>query len=861
MNNALVMDYPAELLDEDVDVLTAAAGAHTGAMIALVPSEADLARLALENGEPLEELHLTLAYLGEAAEIDEEVREKIIESASQFFTEPVNTQAFSVNVFNPHNPEMETAVVLGIGGKDIEGPRGNIVSTVRGFMAMPEQHSPWLPHVTLRYTDDFEDLAELVSKLGPITFDTLRFAFAGEVTDVPLGTKYSGAAFSNTQMVEAAYQQSTEQEEVTAMDEIVLGVNWEEMDLSRLPGQLKKYWLGPKGSARVGGWGNEGSFRACQREMRKEGVPKRMIDGLCANLYHAATGHTPNQKKISALTADGYSADESASYAAWEGVLTLEGIESGDGRLFSLGSLDWAETPLPLMYQPSNTGGHSGSVLVGQITNVYRKNNQLYGTGVIDLNAKMGEFEVGKEVHRLMAEELMNGVSVDVDRVKDADVRMIFDSRDMNPGAKPRMTIFDRGRVRGATLVAFPAFTEAQIFLTDEMLTAAAVGTLYTETGRYASELIEWTDDDEGLEVLAAAARSSGWSKMPIADDSREWDKGEAVQRLVSWAGDDISGKYARAFLYKNSEGDPNLQGSYKFPIADVIDGTLTIVPNAVRNAAARLEGSDIPDEDKTRIRATLERILDRVHGPMTASGHTITFPELPPAWWFERPTDVPLKGALTVTDEGRVYGLLAPKNTTHRAVKTKVPVHNVDYSRFMKGETLVDGGGRVVTGVITMNCGHAPTENYGTLNDRITHYDNSCSVVADVVIGEYDGEVWVGGAAKPWITPEQFSTMMSCVLSGDWQPHPDRPGIREFVAALLVPVPGFAMARTEASVQYEDGTLVASAVPVEFEQTNKELLTAAARKKELMSAKLRSALQTQKAEMAARIMKGISNV
>lgn len=744
MSDVIVMDYPVVVEEEP---LTAATQVHTGAMIALVPSDADLARLALEDGEPAEELHLTLAYLGEAADISDEMRQQIITQAAQYFTSPVSTEAFSVNVFNPHNPEMATALVLGVKGEELEGPRSNVVSAVRGFFNMPEQHAPWIPHVTMIYTDELTRGLELTEKLGPITFDKIRFAFGGEVTDLYLGAPLIASFW---------------QEEFPMSENEVLTA------ATRLDKDLLKYWLGPKGSARVGGWGNEGSFRACQREMRKEGVPGRMIDGLCANLYRAATGRHPGRKKEehSVMTADGYvnelvdvetGAEETPAYAAWEGILTVEGIESGDGRLFSLGSLDWAQLPLPLMYQPANTGGHSGSVMVGQITNVVRKNNQLYGYGIIDLAARHNGDNIGQEVHRLMSEEFLNGVSVDVDKVKDADVEFVYGNMPGDlPAGKPKMTIFHRGRVRGATLVAFPAFVEAQLYLTGEMLTAAAV---------------DITQSVNPEDALVAAA---GWA--------------EDEEFLALMHADNV---------------------------------------------------------------------------PLTAAGHTITIPDLPPAWWFDEPTDVKMKGALTVTDEGRVYGLLAPKDTTHRAVKTKVPTRNVDYSRFMGRETIVEGGGRVVTGVITMNCGHAPTQNYGTLEDRIEHYDNSCSVAANIRIGETaDGEVWVAGATAPFATPEQVTRMLSCTLSGDWQPHPDRPGVREFIAALLVPVPGFAMARQAASVRYEDGALVAAAIPVVYEQIDKSsvnedteiLLAAGTRKKRMMKDRLYRKLNERKVKAVQRL-------
>jgi 2'-5' RNA ligase len=709
---ALLTEDAAGVLFPPADTLVASANpsAHTGAMVALVPSDADLERLAMEDGEPLEELHLTLAYLGEADAISEELRMKIVTACTQYFNSPVVTEAFSVNVFNPHNPDMETAVVLGIKGEELVEPQGNVMSAVRGaYAGMPDNHKPWIPHVTLKYTSDpkGEDQQEYVSRLGPITFDKIRFAFGGEVTDIQLGG-----------------------------DEVLTAA------VSRMPRQLKKYWLGPEGSARVGGWGNKGSFTRCQQAMREEGVDTDEIDGLCANLYRAATGKHPGRKKdvttasVTISNSDVMELEapvESATLVEWDGVLTLEGLESGDGRMFKFGSLDWAPLPLKLMYQPANTGGHSNSVLVGQITHVYRDGNQIMGRGIIDLEAKTAEgYAIGREVYRLMSESYLNGVSVDVDKVKDADVELKYSTEAPGPFDKPTMTVFNRGRIRGATLVAFPAFVEASIHLTGEVLTASAVGEVLTMT-------------DCGC------------------------------------------------------------------------DGQ-----------------------------------------PLTAASHTITIPDVPPAWWFSEPTDVEIKGALTITDEGRVFGQLAPKGVTHRSVKRQVPA-KVDYSRFMGAETLVAGADgqihRVVSGPITFNCGHASTDplEYGTLENRRNHYDNSCSVFADIAIGEdKDGNVWVAGAVKPWATGEQIQQAMSCRLSGDWQPHPDRAGVNEFIAALLVPVPGFATARKEASVTVRDGALVSSVVPVEF--VDNGLLTAAYRKKQIYRKRVGSFAERHKLELAQRM-------
>lgn len=390
----------------------------------------------------------------------------------------------------------------------------------------------------------------------------------------------------------------------------------------------------------------------------------------------------------------------------WEGTLVIEGAESGDGRLFALGSLDWAQLPLPLLYQPANTGGHSGSFTVGEITHAARRGNQVYGWGHVFGTSLGGEH--GEGIRNTMK---VGGVSVDVDKVKDADVELVFgddDGEGGNPFAKPETTIFHRGRIRGATLVAFPAFVEAKL--------------------RFTGVLAEQAEPTP----VTASVKSCG-----CGDGPNGFDEDGAAELLVASAEDDTS--------------------------------------------------------------------------------HTITIPNVPPAHWFSEPTDVEVSGALTITDEGRLFAIVAPADVTHRSVKTRVP-RNVDFSRFHKAETIVRGGERVVTGVITADCGHAPTQNYGTLDKRREHYDNSCSVLANVRVGQRrDGTIWAAGALNPGATADQVARALGCTLSLDVQPHPDRHGVREFIAAHLVPVPGFPLARTRASATYSDGVLSAAALPVAY--------------------------------------------
>jgi 2'-5' RNA ligase len=160
---------------------------HTGAMIALVPTAEDAKRLAVDDGEPAEELHVTLRYLGKGADFSEQSRKQLIEMVrgQAEKLKPFTAEAFNVAIFNPSGDE--PCVVLGLGGEDIVKAHAAVEAAVEDHGAdLPEPHKPFVPHLTLVYTADAGRVEELTDRVGPITFDRLRVAFAGEVTDIPL---------------------------------------------------------------------------------------------------------------------------------------------------------------------------------------------------------------------------------------------------------------------------------------------------------------------------------------------------------------------------------------------------------------------------------------------------------------------------------------------------------------------------------------------------------------------------------------------------------------------------------------------------------------------------------------------------
>ncbi|MGJ6964353.1 hypothetical protein ACSDR0_20810 [Streptosporangium sp. G11] len=100
---------------------------------------------------------------------------------------------------------------------------------------------------------------------------------------------------------------------------------------------------------------------------------------------------------------------------------------------------------------------------------------------------------------------------------------------------------------------------------------------------------------------------------LPLADHDRAWDGEEAEKRVRSWAGADEepNTKYREAHLWYDGD-EPENFGSYKLPIADVIDGRLKVVPHAVRAAGGILQGArggvKVPKEDLGRLKAHLAK-------------------------------------------------------------------------------------------------------------------------------------------------------------------------------------------------------------------------------------------------------------
>jgi 2'-5' RNA ligase len=183
---------------EHVEVtIRAAAEVHTGAMVALIPTVEDAERLAVEGGEPAEQLHVTLAYLGDAADLGARGQQDVIDGVSTAANglPQFDAEAFALNCFKPpgaqrdDGKDRDSCIVLGLSGDPIDAVHDLIEAALREALwsvPTPAPHRPWHAHMTLEYTEDLSKLAGLVDRIGPIRFDRIRIAFGGQHVDIPL---------------------------------------------------------------------------------------------------------------------------------------------------------------------------------------------------------------------------------------------------------------------------------------------------------------------------------------------------------------------------------------------------------------------------------------------------------------------------------------------------------------------------------------------------------------------------------------------------------------------------------------------------------------------------------------------------
>ena len=167
------------------------AKAGSGVMIALFPDAETAAKLALPNGETPDELHVTLAYLGKAADIpdfaakEEALRAAIAQLAER--TPPVVGALRGPGRFTAtEHSDGQDVIYAGLEALGIQALRNRVVQAVEFVGLDVRKDFEYTPHLTLQYIAPGADFP--VQRVGPlpVTFNAITLCIGGQRMAYPL---------------------------------------------------------------------------------------------------------------------------------------------------------------------------------------------------------------------------------------------------------------------------------------------------------------------------------------------------------------------------------------------------------------------------------------------------------------------------------------------------------------------------------------------------------------------------------------------------------------------------------------------------------------------------------------------------
>lgn len=153
----------------------------TGGMIALYPRLHDAQKLVVPGGEPLDELHCTVIFLG--SDVRDQDPTELIDQLHYVTNlyQPIDAKIFGSAIFNSTGPD--PCVVYLVGGNPA---LTHLYRDLKGFVehrypGAAEQHDPYVPHITAAYGAGVG-----MSYEGPVLFDRIGLRWPGADVDFAL---------------------------------------------------------------------------------------------------------------------------------------------------------------------------------------------------------------------------------------------------------------------------------------------------------------------------------------------------------------------------------------------------------------------------------------------------------------------------------------------------------------------------------------------------------------------------------------------------------------------------------------------------------------------------------------------------
>ncbi|MEU2487044.1 hypothetical protein ABZ593_20850 [Streptomyces sp. NPDC012617] len=717
--------------------VTAGANGYTGAMIALLPAAEDAERLALmaPGSETAEQLHLTLFYLGEGEAWTTAQRHELIASIGEHLPHDViRGRAFGANHWNADG---ESPCWVWSVGDDPESPLDSptletarwaatyALGEMRHQPDLPAQHTPWQPHVCAAYTRSPALLTALNQRLGRIRFDRIRVAFAGEYTDIPLSREGEASTMGDDETVTTgplvAPAWSTPGDAALAFENTETG----DGRVFR-PGSL--YWSG------AGPWplqyademlmGHQGAELAGSiQRIAREG--DRITGGgvLYPNQPAGADALTLLREKAPL----GVSVD--LDDVSVEFVDRSTRAEEDEGAVVLLASLPSASLLRMEDGSWSLTATETtGFTACGDFLTRRESTAQL-------ITGPNGRVSAAAVQAALESTGTLTAAAGDRD---DQDAGTVL-HRESSGDLLMRIT---RARLRGATLVAMPAYDQARIVL-DDQTDAAPVE----------------EEDDWWASAGPSAAQQKVISfvkSSPAPVGARE------VARALRIKMETARGHLARAA--KAGHIVRLARGLYIGPSTDMA-----------------VTASDDSGDDTMR---------DLVASAWTAMQ---SLPPMPAAW-FREPTAAELppgSGGVHYAD-GRIYGWVAQAGEPHAGYPGKnltiESLGRIDLTHFLRARFELDDGSTVKAGAFTMNAPHH--RDGAECESAACQFDDSRTVAGIITVGMNAGGMWFSGAAGPWLSEWDRAVFAATQPSYHMKQASGGKGW-QLRAVLSVPVPG----------------------------------------------------------------------
>lgn len=162
---------------------------HTGVMVAFYPYPVQAAELAIDGGESPENLHVTLAYLGDVGQdLAEDRREQFVNVVTGWAAgqAPVSAIINGIGLFTTPEP----VTYANIDSPQLPALHQSLHAVLRAAGFAPYANHGFTPHMTLIYGDR----RDLDLPAAELRFETVTVAWAGDTIVLPMKGQLAEAA-------------------------------------------------------------------------------------------------------------------------------------------------------------------------------------------------------------------------------------------------------------------------------------------------------------------------------------------------------------------------------------------------------------------------------------------------------------------------------------------------------------------------------------------------------------------------------------------------------------------------------------------------------------------------------------------